>query len=64
MSAYAQYSLVAAYILFFYKRSPYFVGSRLWDALLVDTIELPNIYTFKNRIKRMDNRYMLIDWPS
>ena len=36
-----------------YKRSPYFVGSNLWDALPQDTINLADIFSFKTRIKRL-----------
>ena len=32
-----------------YKHSPYFVGSKLWNALPQDIIELPDTYTFKDR---------------
>ena len=34
-----------------YKRSAYFIVSKLWDALTVDTIDLPDIFSFKNRLK-------------
>ena len=30
-----------------YKRSPYFVGSKLWNALSISDIELPDIFSFK-----------------
>ena len=38
-----------------YKRSPHFVGAKLWDSLTLDSIELPDIYTFKARFKRLDS---------
>ena len=41
-----------------YKRSPYFVGSKLWDNLTIDIIELPDIYAFKARLKRLNNSYV------
>ena len=40
-----------------YKRSPYFVGAKLWDKLSLDTIELPDIFTFKARLKRQNIVY-------
>ena len=40
-----------------YKCSPYFVGARLWDNLPVEVIELPDIYMFKSRLKRLNNVY-------
>ena len=33
-----------------YKRSPYFVGSNLWDKLPLEIIEMPDIYSFKTRV--------------
>ena len=36
-----------------YKRSPYFVGAKLWDTLPLDVIELPDVYSFKARLKRI-----------
>ena len=41
-----------------YKRSPYFVGAKLWDSLSLDTIDLPDIYTFKARLKRLNPVYV------
>ena len=41
-----------------YKRSPYFVGAKLWDNLTVDTIELPDVFSFKARLKRLNNEYV------
>ena len=41
-----------------YKRSPYFVGTRLWNALQSDVIELPDIYTFKTSIKKANRTYI------
>ena len=29
-----------------YKRSPYFVVTKLWDSVPDDTIELPDVFTF------------------
>ena len=41
-----------------YKRSPYFVGAKLSDSLSVSDIELPDIYSFKSRLKRLNNVYI------
>ena len=41
-----------------YKRSPYFVGSRLWDKLPRDVIEAPNIFVFKIMLRRMNKNYV------
>ena len=40
-----------------YKRSPYFVGSKLWDSLSHHDIELPDIYAFKARLKSHNRDY-------
>ena len=34
-----------------YKHSPYFVGTKLWDTLSIDTIGLPDIFSFNARLK-------------
>ena len=41
-----------------YKRSPFFVGARLWDTLSAADIDLPDIFTFKARLKRQNNAYV------
>ena len=41
-----------------YKRSPYFVGSKLWNDLTLDTIDLPDVFTFKARLKRLNREYV------
>ena len=41
-----------------YKRSPYFQGCKLWDELSHEVIELPDIFTFKARLKRLNSRYL------
>ena len=41
-----------------YKRSPYFVGAKLWDTMLTVDIELPDIFAFKTRLKRINNEYV------
>ena len=41
-----------------YKRSPYFIGVKLWDSLTVDTIELPDIFSFKARLKSYNRQYV------
>ena len=37
-----------------YKRSPYFIGTKLWNLLPNDVIDLPDIFTFETRLKRMN----------
>ena len=34
-----------------YKRSPYFQGCKLWDNMALEYTELPDIFTFKARLK-------------
>ena len=41
-----------------YKSSPYYTGAKLWDSLSDHTIELPDIFTFKARLKRMNRVYV------
>ena len=41
-----------------YKRSPYFVGAKLWDTLSLHDIDLPDIYAFKSRLKRLNRVYL------
>ena len=41
-----------------YKRSPYFVGCNLWDSLALDIIEMPDIVSFKTRLKRLNQHYV------
>ena len=41
-----------------YKRSPYFVGAKLWDALTADIIDLPDIFSFKKRLKGLNKHYI------
>ena len=46
-----------------YKQSPYFVGSKLWDALSVNIIEVPDIFSFKKRLQGLDRTYVdLLKW--
>ena len=40
-----------------YKKSPYFVGAKLWDELALDVIELPDVYSFKARLKCLNAFY-------
>ena len=35
-------------------RSPYFVGAKLRDSLPLSDIELPDIFSFRNRHKRIN----------
>ena len=37
-----------------YKRSPYFVGSKLWNQLPQESIDIPDLYTYKPRLKRLN----------
>ena len=39
-----------------YKRSPYFVGAKLWDDLSVADIELPDMFLFKAQLKRLNKK--------
>ena len=41
-----------------YKQSPYYTGAKLWDALSVVDIDLPDIFAFKARLKRLSNVYV------
>ena len=34
-----------------YKRSPYFTGTNLWNDLSTSDIELPDVFSFKKRLK-------------
>ena len=41
-----------------YKRSPYFIGSKLWAKLPNDVTDLPDIFSFKKRLKGMNKLYV------
>ena len=41
-----------------YKRSPYFVGAKLWDELPRDVIKLPCIFEFKKKIENNNKKYV------
>ena len=41
-----------------YKHSPYFLGSKMWDELPVDIIELADDFLFKKRLKGMNRTYV------
>ena len=41
-----------------YKRSPYFVGTKLWNVLLLSDIDLPDIFKFKARLKKKNRTYI------
>ena len=41
-----------------FKRSPNFVGYKLWNVLPDDTIDLTDIYTSKARLKRVNRAYV------
>ena len=42
-----------------YKRSPYFVGAKLWDILSVADIELPDMFLFKAQLKRLNKKNVM-----
>ena len=41
-----------------YKRSPYFIGSKMWDSLSKADIDLPDIFSFKKRVKCNNRKYV------
>ena len=41
-----------------YKKSAYFVGTKLWDSLNLSIIESPDIFSFKKRLKDMNKVYV------
>ena len=41
-----------------YKRSPYFQGRKFWDNLPLDVVELPDIFSFKTKLKRLNSVYV------
>ena len=41
-----------------YKRSPYFVGAKLWDALSLSDIELPDTFSFQKQLKTKNVKYV------
>ena len=41
-----------------YKQSPYFVGSKLWNSMSSSDIELPDIFAFKSRLKRLNRTFL------
>ena len=41
-----------------YKRSPYFIGTKLWSAMNNADINLPDIFSFKKRLKSKILVYM------
>ena len=41
-----------------YKCSPYFVSAKLWDRLSPEVIGMPNIFVFKNALRRMNRNYV------
>ena len=40
-----------------YKRSPYFLGTRLWDSLDKSTQDLPCKFMFKKKIETIYKKY-------
>ena len=49
---------VPAKILPVYERSPYYVGTNLWNELPVSVQDAPDIFTFKREIARMNRVYV------
>ena len=41
-----------------YKRSPYFIGTKLWNDLGAHDISLPDIFSFKKCLRRKNMRYV------
>ena len=41
-----------------HKRSPYFQGAKLWGGLSLSDIELPDIFSFRKRLKAMNRTYV------
>ena len=41
-----------------YKRSPYFVGTKLRNKLPLNVIESPNMFVFRNNIRRLNKTYV------
>ena len=41
-----------------YKRSPYFIGSKLWDALPISDIECPDIFSFRKHLRTHNRVYL------
>ena len=41
-----------------YKRGPYFQGCKFWDNLPLDVVELPDIFSFKIKLKRLNSVYV------
>ena len=41
-----------------YKRSPYFLGAKMWDELPRADIDLPDIFAFKKRLKSRNMKYV------
>ena len=40
-----------------YERSPYFIGTRLWNKLSKDIQNSENVYVFKNKVERLYKCY-------
>ena len=40
-----------------YKRSPYYIGAKMWNDLPAEYLDLPDIYCFKARLKKDNRRY-------
>ena len=41
-----------------YERSPYYLGTKLWNEFSKDIQNLPNIYAFKKEIDRENRVYI------
>ena len=45
-----------------YKRSPYYVGAKLWDGLSASDIDSPDIFSFRKRLKCLNRKYAKLIW--
>ena len=41
-----------------YKRSPYFIGAKMWMDLPIEYLDLPDIYSFRARLKNDNRKYV------
>ena len=49
---------VASRILPIYERSPYYIGTRLWNDLSKNIQESNDVYAFKKEIRLMNRAYV------
>ena len=41
-----------------YERSPYYIGTKLWNEFSKEVQNLPNVYAFKKEIDRVNHVYV------